>query len=481
MTVATTNQFAELLALNPVPLPEYEILAIQPMASNYTSMFVFGTSASQSVNTTASKGFAVGMGGSDTLNGDSAANLLVGDYFAAEYIDYFFDDVGNLPVYDATMKGNDVLYGGGSDDLIITDGGNDTAYGGSGSDALTATAEKVGSSDYYGGDGHDELYFQDLFELGFAKVSASKLTFDAAHGIEAVYFWAVKLAGTDGDDVFDFSGTGVNFVDGNGNIVTPTIDMGAGKDRFNGNTADEDGEVNVFGNSGNDTLNGSGGRDTLDGGTGTDSLVGGLGADIYVVDSAPDIVKEAKVALTSALEEAGDTVQTTLAQYTLLNNFENLTYTGTVAFTGTGNSAANGMVGGAKADLLDGAGGADTIGGGLGADSLLGGAGKDLFVFDTAMGSGNTDALSDFSATEDTLWLEKSGAGLFNALATGALAADKFKALGSGSVDSNDRILYDSNTGKIFYDADGSGAGARVLFATVAVGTALTATDFYVI
>lgn len=184
MTVSTPNQFAELLTLTSAPVPEFEIQTIQPMASNYASMFVFGTSASQTVNATASKPNVVGMGGNDTVNGDNAENILVGDYFAAEYLDYYFDDVGNLPVYDATVKGNDVLYGGGSDDIIISDGGNDTAYGGNGSDRLVATTAEVGTSAYYGGDGQDILYFQDLFYLGYPKVTASKLILDDAHGIE---------------------------------------------------------------------------------------------------------------------------------------------------------------------------------------------------------------------------------------------------------------------------------------------------------
>jgi hypothetical protein len=43
------------------------------------------------------------------------------------------------------------------------------------------------------------------------------------------------------------------------------------------------------------------------------------------------------------------------------------------------------------------------------------------------------------------------------------------------------RIVYNSATGQIFFDADGSGAGAQVLFATVNAGTVLSLADFVVI
>jgi hypothetical protein len=50
--------------------------------------------------------------------------------------------------------------------------------------------------------------------------------------------------------------------------------------------------------------------------------------------------------------------------------------------------------------------------------------------------------------------------------------------LGTAAGDSGDRIIYDSATGRIFYDADGSGGGAKVLFAKVTAGTTLTNADF---
>ncbi|MGO7199775.1 hypothetical protein ACCT14_34625, partial [Rhizobium brockwellii] len=62
-----------------------------------------------------------------------------------------------------------------------------------------------------------------------------------------------------------------------------------------------------------------------------------------------------------------------LASYTLGSDVENLTYTGTAAFTGTGNSLAN---------TIKGAAGADTLDGKSGADILIGGAGNDTYIVD---------------------------------------------------------------------------------------------------
>ncbi|KQP61127.1 hypothetical protein ASF41_22860 [Methylobacterium sp. Leaf111] len=93
-----------------------------------------------------------------------------------------------------------------------------------------------------------------------------------------------------------------------------------------------------------------------------------LGDDIYVVTSSSDLITE--------LVDGGyDTVQTTLTSYTLSSNVEALIYTGTKAFTGTGNGLEN---------LLIGSSGADRLSGGAGADVMKGGLGNDTYIVDNA-------------------------------------------------------------------------------------------------
>jgi Ca2+-binding RTX toxin-like protein len=239
------------------------------------------------------------------------------------------------------------------------------------------------------------------------------------------------------------------------------------------------GSDNILGNAGNDTLEGGEGNDTLNGGLGVDAMIGGNGNDSYIVDRAADTVTEDPGA-------GIDTVKSSV-NYALGANVEKLLLTGTAAVgsgnelanTITGNSAANVIRGFDANDILKGLGGDDTLFGGDGKDALYGGGGSDIFVFDTALSApGNVDSIHDFVATDDTIDLDND---VFTAAgAVGALAAGAFFA-GTAAHDSGDRIIYDGATGNIYYDADGNGAGAQVLFAHVAAGTALTNADFVII
>jgi Ca2+-binding RTX toxin-like protein len=143
-----------------------------------------------------------------------------------------------------------------------------------------------------------------------------------------------------------------------------------------------------------------------------------------------------------------------------------------------GGPGADRLEGGAGNDRLNGGGGNDSLHGGAGNDRLTGGTGEDAFWFDAAPEASNVDRILDFSAARDTLFLDRSA---FDAIgADGTLAASAFHA-GTAAHDASDRIVYDAATGKIFYDADGSGAGAAILFATVDTETSLTHADFNIV
>ncbi|XAZ23542.1 calcium-binding protein [Sinorhizobium sp. B11] len=146
------------------------------------------------------------------------------------------------------------------------------------------------------------------------------------------------------------------------------------------------------GNAAANVITGGAGADTLNGGAGADTLIGGAGNDTYIVDNAGDVVTE-------SVDAGIDTVKAGSSAYTLADNIENLTYTGSAAFTGTGNSLANTITGGAAADRLSGGDGDDTLNGGAGEDTLIGGAGNDTYIVDVA----GDVVTEDASAGTDTV------------------------------------------------------------------------------
>ena len=143
--------------------------------------------------------------------------------------------------------------------------------------------------------------------------------------------------------------------------------------------------------------------------------------------------------------------------------------------------------------LLSGLGGADKLSaegaqankiilvmdGGAGNDQLTGGAAADIFRFTTALdAAGNTDTIRKFAVANDSIELDDA---VFTGIgAAGSLAASAF-VVGSAATDANHRVIYDDRTGELYFDADGNGAGAAVLFARMAAGLDLVAGNFDVI
>ncbi|WP_440409712.1 calcium-binding protein [Neorhizobium petrolearium] len=134
------------------------------------------------------------------------------------------------------------------------------------------------------------------------------------------------------------------------------------------------------------------------------------------------------------------------------------------------------IIGGAGRDNLHGGAGDDVLSGGAGRDTLAGGDGGDTFLFDL-LGRANSDKITDFSSTNDLIQLDSWA---FAGLAPGALDTDAF-AQGRAAVEEDDRIIYDDCSGRLMFDADGSGDAAAVIFATVDHGTLLVADDFYIV
>ncbi|MCA6121931.1 hypothetical protein J6500_08475 [Bradyrhizobium sp. WSM 1704] len=132
--------------------------------------------------------------------------------------------------------------------------------------------------------------------------------------------------------------------------------------------------------AGADTMTGYSGADLLNGYGGSDQMAGGKGDDLYIVESGNE-------AVTELASQGFDSVQTTLANYTLGANVENLWFTDTGSHNGFGNELGNSIAGNSGHDVLYGMGGDDILsGGGGGNDSLIGGTGNDRYI----LGAGDT-------------------------------------------------------------------------------------------
>ncbi|MDO6963643.1 calcium-binding protein [Rhizobium alvei] len=126
--------------------------------------------------------------------------------------------------------------------------------------------------------------------------------------------------------------------------------------------------------------------------------------------------------------------------------------------------------------LMTGAGD-DQISGDLGNDTIMGGAGEDEFYFVTSLDPRrNVDRILDFNPTDDQFEL---GARVFEGLALGRLATGAFTANKQGlALDADDRIIYETDTGRLLFDADGKGGEGARLFAIVSKDLVLTNRDF---
>jgi pimeloyl-ACP methyl ester carboxylesterase len=142
-----------------------------------------------------------------------------------------------------------------------------------------------------------------------------------------------------------------------------------------------------------------------------------------------------------------------------------------------GTSASNTLTGTSGADVIDGLGGGDRIYGKAGNDILTGGSGNDGFVFDTTLNATtNVDTIMDFNVDGERLRLDDA---IFGKLSAGTLKSSQFR-IGEKALDSNDHIIYNKNTGAVYYDKDGSGSATAVKFAEIHNKALLNYADFYV-
>jgi Ca2+-binding RTX toxin-like protein len=237
------------------------------------------------------------------------------------------------------LDGNDALRGGSNADILDGGTGNDNMQG-------------LGGSDTYIVDSATDVVIEVAGTVGTAAQRAAFNGIDTVLSSAATYILAA-------------------------NVENLTLTGALGTENLNGT-----------GNALDNTIIGNDGHNAINGGAGADAMSGGLGNDTYTVDNLGDVVTE-------SLNAGIDTVSTTLDNYVLLANLENLTMTGVVAITGSGNELDNIINGNGMANILFGGDGNDTLNGGTGIDTLNGGNGNDTFNGGTGNDVVNGDAGND--------------------------------------------------------------------------------------
>jgi Ca2+-binding RTX toxin-like protein len=129
-------------------------------------------------------------------------------------------------------------------------------------------------------------------------------------------------------------------------------------------------------------------------------------------------------------------------------------------------------LGGAGNDILVGGYGSDN-------DTLTGGRGADRFFFNTPFDG--LDRITDFVPGEDKIGISVFGFNLFwtPGQTARAVTADEFH-IGAAAADDSTRFIYNSTTGGLFFDRDGTGGIAPVQIATLSSGLAMTNADILV-
>ncbi|MTD34201.1 hypothetical protein GKE73_17650 [Paludibacterium sp. dN 18-1] len=251
---------------------------------------------------------------------------------------------------------NDVIHGGKGNDRLNGPAGDDTIYGEDGDDIIE---DRQGRNALYGGDGNDVLTGTGLLDGGSGN--------DTLNG-NVDRSMPDTLVGGLGDDSYYVDDTNDVIVE-QANQGIDTVYTTAGFTQMADNVEilrmqEGSWSQQAAGNAQNNIMYGNSSGNRLDGGLGADTLIGGAGNDTYVIDSLQDVVVE-------LVDEGFDTIETGSFSYTLQDNFEGLTLTGTANLDGTGNAADNVLMGNDGHNLLDG---------GLGRDTMYGGLGNDTFV-----------------------------------------------------------------------------------------------------
>ncbi|WP_375470882.1 beta strand repeat-containing protein [uncultured Nostoc sp.] len=451
------------------------------------------------------------------------ANSTQSTVFKKNTVTFLNDIDNNVSGFDNSndvingQAGDDIIQGLSGNDILRGGDGNDTLNGGDGNDTLN---DDIGNNILNGGSGDDFLNFGSLSTLVTQTVDGGtgndflSLSYSSATtGITSTFNPTTNIGAiltTPDTTVFSYKNieqlniTGTNYDDylvgSNGN---DTLRSGNGNDTIDGGAGEDFLDVSL--STGNHLLNGGDGNDSLrawseiydklgiyigDTTSGNNTLNGGVGDDTLDVSrSADDNLLnggDGNDSLTAFDTYGNNTLIGGVGDDTLYANYSssaNILDGGDgddsliVASNTTGNNTLNG---GNGDDTLRGGSGDAIIIGGKGNDRLFGEGGIDTFVFNSF--DEGLDLIRDFGANnEPNELIQMSAAGFGGGLSAGVLQASQF-TLGESATTSKERFIYNSTTGALFFDSDGSAnAFTQVQFAGLSPGLSLTNNNFVVV
>lgn len=407
-------------------------------------------------------------------------------------------EVERLEAFDPTATTALRLTGNAFANTIVGNAGSNVLDGGAGADVL----QGLGGADVYMikdarnrivervGDGYDTVYTLTGYALEagsevevltvYDRATTSALQLSGNEFANLIYGnagnnlidgggGADTLYGLAGDDTYIVRNAEVSIVEAAGGgydtvrtLVSYTLGRDAQVEALTAFDATSTVGLRLTGNTFANMISGTAGNDSLSGILGADTLYGLRGNDSYLVQDVRAVVFEGQ-------GEGNDTVYTTVgyslaagSEVEVLTAYDRATVN---ALDLAGNEFANTIYGNAGANRIDG---------GSGADVLYGLGGADTFVFSTPPTPGNVDRIADFTSGIDRIELAGD---IFTDIAAGS----GWFVAGTQAQDADDRILYDQASGALFYDADGSGAGLAVQFASLAPRTTLVASDFVIL
>ncbi|MBD2412437.1 hypothetical protein FACHB389_32870 [Nostoc calcicola FACHB-389] len=377
--------------------------------------------------------------------------------------------------------GNDTLSGGSS--------GNDTIDGGKGEDLLTVDFARS-----YSTTGITST-FNATTNIGSITNGTRLISYKNIEGLNIIGTnYDDLILGSNGNDTLSIGNGGNDTIDGGTGNDLLTVDISPLNttgitSTFNATTKIGSIAVgtrlvsyknieglNITGTRYDDLIVGTNGNDTLStGSAGNDTIDGGTGEDLLTVSDYSYGTTGITSTFNATTKIGSITSSTRLISY---KNIEQLNISGTSYNDSiVGSNGNDTLYGESGTDTLRGGNGDDILIGGNGNDRLYGGGGTDTFAFSSLNQGIHT--IYDFNPTNELIRVSPTYFG--GGLSVGVLSANQF-TIGASATTSAQRFIYDSTTGALFFDRDGSSESRfrQVQFALLTPGLSLTNNNFVV-